>query len=137
MGENIDIEFASFESNHDLIIPEDLKDYFRTFNVDDYDLDMFAFYGFDQFKSVKDEVGDWGGTPDYRNIVNVLTLHENCFVFIDYFCHLCIYAIRLHQGASEQNEVYVICGDSFKVVANSFKEFLEIYFREEWDGIFI
>ena len=134
MDPGIENDIASFESNHKLIIPDDLKDYFRTFNVHVYNLDMFFFYGIDQFKSVKDEVGDWG---DYRDIVNTLPTHQECFVFSDYFCHLWTYAIRLYDGASEKNEVYVICGNSFKTVANSFKEFLEIYFSEEWDGIFI
>jgi hypothetical protein len=134
---SVERELALFESKHKLIMPDDLKDYFRTFNVDDYDKDMFAFYGLDRFKSVKDEVGNWGAGPDYRDIINTLPMHGKCFVFIDYFCHLCVYAIRLHENTSEKNEVYVICGDEFKVVANSFGEFLQIYFKEEWDGIFI
>ncbi|MDN5285450.1 MAG: hypothetical protein JWR38_1724 [Mucilaginibacter sp.] len=131
MSKNIEGQLSLFEAQHKLIITEDLKSYFRSFNANKYDLDMFAFYGFDQFKSVRDEVGDYGGAPNYTNIVNVLPAHERCFVFMEYFTHVSVYAIRLYEHSSSINEIYAICGDSFKVVANSFTEFLELYFSED------
>ncbi|MFC0514428.1 hypothetical protein ACFFGT_09460 [Mucilaginibacter angelicae] len=133
---DIEEQFEVFEQKHGLFIPEDLKSYFATCSASDYDRDMFAFYGFDGFKTVKDEVGDFGGIPDYRNIVNILSDHQNCFVFMEYCIHLCVYAIRLYKEPVDVNEVYVILGDNFKVIANSFSGFLKLYFNDD-DSILI
>lgn len=136
MDQTIGLKLHLFESKYDLIIPDDLKNYFKTFKVKNYDSDMFAFYGFDDFKSVKDEVGDFGGIPDYTNIVNVLGNHESCFVFMEYFIHICVYAIRLYKNESDRNEIYVICGDKYEIVANSFKDFISLY-REDINNVLL
>jgi len=58
---------------------------------------------------------------------------ENCFVFADYMSHLFAYAIRLYQHSEDFNEVYLICGDKYKIVASSFSEFLKLYFDDSMD----
>ncbi|MCQ6959456.1 SMI1/KNR4 family protein [Mucilaginibacter aquariorum] len=126
----IDEQLIKFETDHNLIIPGDLKEYFRSSNIkslNDYSDFLFEFYGIDEFKSVKDEVGDYGGIPDYRNIVNVLPQHENCFVFAEYMIHSGVYAIRLFKDRADKNEVYAIIGSEYKQVADSFTEFIILY----------
>ena len=129
MALNIDEQLNLLQFRTKLILPDDLIEYFKSTDkeIDSFNQDMFTFYKFDEFKSVKEEVGDYGGIPDYRNIVNVLTEHENCFVFAEYFIRVCVYAIRLNKDRSNINEVYVICGGNYKIIANSFTEFMEIY----------
>jgi methylmalonyl-CoA/ethylmalonyl-CoA epimerase len=83
--------------------------------------DMFVFYKFSEFKSVKDEFVSGG------QVVNVLPELENCFVFAEYFIHLIVYAIRLYDHDSDKNEVYAICGGHYEIVANSFEEFVARY----------
>ena len=135
---NIDEQLNLFQFRNKLIMPDDLIAYLKL--PDDelkaYDQDMFQFYKFDEFKSVKDELGDYRGIPDYTNIVNTLPMHENCFVFVNYFTTITVYAIRLYDVSSAVNEIYAIIGDKFKVVANSFSEFIDIY-KNDFNDVFI
>jgi len=130
-----DNSLVSFESTNRLLIPSDLAEYFRLLDnaTNELDKDLYQFYPFDQFKSVKSELSHWEGVPNYKNIVNTLENSENCFVFADYMSHLFAYAIRLYQHTKDFNEVYLICGDKYKIVANSFSEFLRLYFDDSMD----
>ena|GEM_PF-32298 len=135
---NIDEQINLFQFRNKLIMPDDLISYFNLSNdeIDAYNLDMFTFYKFDEFKSVQEEVGDFGGVPDYRNIINVLPEHENCFVFAEYSIHLMVFAIRLYKGLSNHNEVYAICGSKYELVANNFTEFLQLY-NDDINNVFV
>jgi hypothetical protein len=119
-----------FESTNGLLLPPDLAEYFRLLDrtTDKIDANLYEFYAVDQFKSVKNGLAYWRGVPDYGNIVNTLEGCENCFVFADYMFHLFTYAIRLHQRSEGENEIYVICGDKYKIIAKSFSDFLDLYF---------
>jgi hypothetical protein len=55
--------------------------------------------------------------------------YKNCFVIANYSCHLFAYAIRLYPDKADINEVYVVCGDEYKVIANSFTEFIDLYLK--------
>lgn len=124
-------EIYTFQRINGLILPADIVNYFMELNgTSDYDDRFFKFYSFIEFKSVKDELGEWEGAPDYRNIVNTLRNHGECFVFSDYNCHLFTYAIRLKNDQSSINEVYIIYGDKFELIAKSFSEFLDLYLSD-------
>ena len=128
-------KLSLFELKNSLLLPPDLAEYFRLMNNarNELDKDLYQFYTFDQFKSIEKELAHWGGVPDYRNIVNTLSQCENCFVFADYMSHLFAYAIRLYPKVTHFNEVYMICGDKYKIVANSFSGFLDLYFDDSID----
>jgi hypothetical protein len=51
----------------------------------------------------------------------------NCYVFADYQCHLFTYAIRLHPKKGGKNEIYFICGDEFRIIADNFSQFVNKY----------
>jgi len=138
MALNLDEQLTLFQFRNKLIIPDDLTAYFKLTDteIDSYNQDMFTFYKFDEFKSVREDVGDYRGVPDYRNIVNTLAEHENCFVFAEYSIYVEVFAIRLYETQSNQNEIYAICGDEYKVVANSFTEFIALY-RNNWSDVMI
>ena len=125
-------EISSFQRRYGLLLPRELVNYFIELNgtSDKYEDRFFRFYSLTEFKSVKDELGKWESAPDYRNIVNTLENHENCFVFSDYQCNLFTYAIRLSNSQTEVNEVYIICGDRYEVIAESFSEFLNLYIND-------
>ena len=125
-------KLLQFESANGLLLPPDLAEYFRLLDntTDKIDADLYEFYAFDQFESVKKGLGYWRGIPDYGNIVNTLDGYENCFVFADYQFYLFTYAIRLHQHSEGINEIYVICGDKYKIIAKSFSDFLDLYFDD-------
>jgi len=128
-----------FESKNGLLLPPDLAEYFRLLDnaINELDKDLYQFYMFDQFKSIEKELAHWGGIPDYRNIVNTLNQCENCFVFADYMFHMFAYAIRLYPQTTDINEVYMICGDKYKILANSFSGFLDLYFDDSIELITI
>jgi hypothetical protein len=138
MSLNINEKIDLFQLKNQLVIPNDLVEYFKLTNdeIDAYNLDMFVFYKFDEFKSVKEEVGNFGGIPDYRKIVQTLPFHESCFVFAEWMIHSAVYAIRLNNDNSYGNEIYAISGHYFEVVANSFTDFLEIY-KKDFNDILI
>lgn len=126
-----DITF--FSANNGLLLPPDIVAYFTGVNgtSSTYDEMFFRFFSLAEFKTVKDELGNWGGIPDYRNIVRLLDDHQYCFIFADHSIHLMTYAIRLYSSPSETNEIYVICGEVFAKIADSFTEFIALYLRDD------
>lgn len=122
-----------FKKIYRLSIPEDLQAYFKIFNrtVSNYGPVFMEFYTFNGFLTVKEAVGDFGGVPDYRKIVETMPFHANCFVFADYSINVITYAIRLHDVHAQINEVYAICGAVYKKVADSFSEFIQKYLANE------
>ena len=121
-----------FEERTGLVLPDDLKAYFLSINGwDQWDHYNTEFFSLAQFKTVQDEVGNFGGIPDYRDIVKTLPEHINCYVFADHFTLSAVYAIRLYPYISDVNEVYVIHGSDYKLVANSFNEYIHKYVNEE------
>lgn len=122
-------DIVAFQKKIQLILPHDLKEYFRIFNgtMNAYNDRFFCFYSLDEFESLKEKFKEWSGTPNYKNIVNTLEKNENCYVFADYQCHLFTYAIRLYNIDSNKNEIYAICGDEFRLIAKTFTEFIDQY----------
>jgi hypothetical protein len=132
-----DIDISTFENKHHVTMPADLKEYFKTVNGSmEYDEFFFNFQSISGFKNIDDELKYHNGVPDYSNIVNRLVDYNQCYVFCDYEFHLMTYAIRLFNIQSVQNPVYVICADNYKLIANTFSEFLVLYLDQS-DKLFI
>jgi hypothetical protein len=130
-----DEDILSFENRLGVLIPEDLKQYFKIINgnMGEYDDFFFSFNSLFNVKNIDEEFKERDGLPDYTNLVNVLQDSQHCFVFCDYEFHLFSYAIRLYNELREENEIYVLCGDKYKIIANSFTSFLELYFERSDD----
>ena len=122
-------QIFDFQKRTGLILPEDLKECFAILgNVkSQYNEDLYRFFSLKQFKGINEELKYFGGSPDYRNIVNTLREYKECFVFADYMFHMFSYAIRLHNRESEKNDIYIICGDKYRIIADSFTAFIELY----------
>jgi hypothetical protein len=121
-----------FYSRTNLILPEDLGEYFQTLNGtnEDYDENLFKFYSLSQFKKINETYKDWKGVPEYGDIVYSFKNYENCFVFADYSFSIFAYALKLYPRQTETNEVYIISGGVYKIIANSFKAFLDLYLKD-------
>jgi len=131
--QGVSLEFIEdFEFGAGYKLPADLKSFFLNVNGTngEYDSSFFKFYPFELFKPVDIFFSDWKGIPDYQLLSSKLPNANECFVFADYQMCLFSYAIRLKKTESSINEIYVLCGDEFKIVANSFSEFLSLYFEE-------
>jgi len=126
-------EIQRFEEKYGFIIPSDLKSYFLLLNGtnDSYDNNLFRFYSLDHFLPVREALDNWRGTPNYRQIVNTLKNPEECFVFSDYSFHLFVYAIRLNKFTLDDNQIYIIQGSNYEVIATSFTQFLSFYLEDD------
>jgi len=113
----LDKKILVFESKNGLSLPVDLIEYFKTLG--------------DKAVKIDDQLYQFYTIDDFKGLGKVLTLEngENCFVFADYMFHLFDYAIQLYPDRRTVNEVYGICGDKYKLIANSFTEFLNLYFE--------
>ncbi len=122
-------EIFQFQKSIELVLPDDLKEYFSILgdSKSQYNENLYRFFSLKDFKRISEELTSLDGIPDYSNIVNTLRDYKECFVFADYMYHMFSYAIRLHIKSAEKNEIYIICGDRYRIIANSFTEFIELY----------
>jgi len=123
-------ELLLFQKINEVTLPNDLVEYFKSVNgtTEEYDTRFFQFYSLNQFKNIDVELKNWNGLPDYSGIVTTLNDYKKYFVFADYSFHMFSYAIRLNNSNEPvKNEVLVICGKEYKMIANSFSEFVELY----------
>lgn len=122
-------EILSFIKYEDLIIPTDLVHYFKMINgmSDQSDLKLFEFYPFYKFVPILEKYKNWEGIPYYKDIEHNIEHPHQCFVFADYMMNTFSYSIRLHKSDVKINEVYIVCGGEYKIIADSFTEFLNLY----------
>ncbi len=126
-----DEEITAFELRNNIVLPADLKAYFQQLNgIEAYDYLFFRFYSLKEFKSIDDELKDWSGVPDYSKITNTLEDYAEYYVFADYMIYSAAFAIRLHEESSIKNEVLAIIGDEYKLIADSFTEFMDLYLAD-------
>lgn len=125
----IESEILQFQKSTGVTLPEDLKEFLRVTNnlENSYNDRLYRFFSLKSFKSIDEELKFFNGVPDYSNIINTLTEYKECYVFADYMFHMFAYAIRLKNTKSDENEIYIICGDEYKIIASSFTGFIELY----------
>lgn len=122
-------EISLFQTENNLLIPSDLVEYFKVLNGsnEEYTDRFFKFYSLSNFKSINDDLKNWNGVPNYSNIINTLDDYKSYYVFADYSFCMFSYAIKLYADVSISNQVLVLSGDEYKIIANSFSEFLDLY----------
>lgn len=122
------LDLFDFQKNHNVELPDDLKDYFLLLNGtnETYDENFYAFYDLKQFSSIPDFYKDKQGIPNYQLLNKTLENPFNYFVFADYHIDLFSYAIRITESKGD-NAVFVLCGEEYFQIADSFSEFLELY----------
>jgi len=123
-------EIQSFESQHLVRLPPDLRAYHAT--VDgmeggEADPDMFSFLPLDAVRAVPEELAHFGGIPDYREIVRSLADPHRWFVIVDYLITSAVYAIRLSTTEEPAPVLWIGSGKYHLIVAPSFSGFLEAY----------
>jgi hypothetical protein len=110
-----------------LIVPQSFSDFIENNLLDEYNGDLFNFYSIENIKPLKDLFFEGNGIPKFSDITKTVPNHESCFIFADYMFCMFSYGICLYQVNTDKNEVYVICGNQYKLIANSFSEFVELY----------
>jgi hypothetical protein len=121
----------TFQNKNDVLLPSDLSEYFKKLNgtSEEYTDELYEFYSIERIKKVSEEFEKWHGIPNYQSLLNLSEI-ENLFVFANYSFNLFAYAIKLYHEKMEINEVFVLCGDNYKKIANSFSEFIELYLND-------
>lgn len=127
-----DVTLDVFEQRSGLVLPQDLRSYFKELNGTQscYDSHLFEFYDLKGFKPIMEAYSSWEGRPDYGLIASTLKNHRQVHVFANFSNHLYAYGIRLYPTKSERNEVYVICGGDYHPIASSFTQFIDLYLED-------
>lgn len=121
----------SFQERNKVIISKDLIEYFKSLNGTggEYTNELYEFYSIDRIVKVKDEFKNWEGIPDYKGLLAINDISE-LYVFANFTFNLFVYAIKLYPDFSDENEVYILCGEKYQKIANSFSEFVELYLSD-------
>lgn len=128
----IDIDALEiFQVNNGVIMPNDLKEYFKLLNGTSNECtdELYEFYSIDQVKRIPSKFRDWKGIPNYHALLELQEV-KDLFVFANYSFNLFAYAIRLNPKNLDNNDVYVLCGEDFKKISNTFTEFIELYLND-------
>ncbi|MCD9019844.1 SMI1/KNR4 family protein [Parachryseolinea silvisoli] len=126
-----DEEISLFQQKNNVLLPSDLISYFRLLNGTREPLDsLFEFFSISRVKSIFDEYQDWEGIPPYRELLNKIEDSRTLFVFANYSFHLFSYAIRLDPENLLKNEVFILCGGDFRMISDSFTEFMDLYLAD-------
>jgi hypothetical protein len=117
-----------FQDDNNIILPDDFKKYFEMLNGtgDEYTDVLYEFYSIGRIKKVSDEFIGWQGVPNYQALLSNQEV-KDLFVFANYSFNLFAYAIRLYPEKLNRNEVYVLCGENYKKISETFSEFLDLY----------
>ncbi len=118
----------AFQSKNGVVLPEDLKEFFKSLNgtSEEYTDELYEFYSIERIKKVSEEFQEWKGVPNYQFLVN-LNIIKDLFVFSNFSFNQFVYAIKLSQEETDNNEVYILCGEEYKKIGNTFSEFLDLY----------
>ncbi|PSL17649.1 SMI1/KNR4 family protein [Dyadobacter jiangsuensis] len=117
-----------FQEKYNIALPDDLANYLQSLNGTGGDCtdDLFEFYSIKKIKKIKEEFKDWVGIPNYQKLLSIKEIND-LYVFANMNFNLFAYAIKLTKSLEEANEVYILCGDKYKKIADSFSEFINLY----------
>jgi hypothetical protein len=117
-----------FQNKNNVVLPNDLKEYFKVLNGTGGECtdELYEYYSIERIKKVSEEFQEWKGVPNYQSLIE-LTEMQNLFVFSNFSFNLFAYAIKLYPEKVNVNEVYVLCGEEYKRIADTFSDFLELY----------
>lgn len=116
-------ELRAFDETYGVVLPADLRDYFRCVNgmpPDVVDDGMMRFWMLEEMEPLPQ------GAPQYSDVTYVQD-PETLFLFADYSLWAHAYAIRLGKSPLESNEVIIIGYESPKLISDSFSRFVDTY----------
>lgn len=117
----------SFEEKYGVVLPNDLRDYFRCVNgmpPDVVDDGMIRFWTLEEMEPITQVAPQYSDSSYVKNA-------ESLFVFADYSIWAHAYAIRLGSVPLESNEILIIGHRSPVLVSLSFSDFGEHYLTDK------
>jgi len=124
-----------FQDENGVVLPNDFIEYILELNGTGGEPtnELFEFYSIERIKQIQVEFSEWKGIPSYKNLSEKVSEVDQLYVFANYQFNLYAYAIRLHSHYVGKNEVYVFCGNEYKIIADNFSDFLEKYVEDSED----
>lgn len=122
-----EVELKAFEGKYGVVLPDDLRDYFRCVNgmpPDVVDDGMIRFWMLGEMKPLPQ------GAPKY-SVSSYVKNPESLFLFADYSIWAHAYAIRLESVPSPSNEIIIIGYKSPVLISHSFSEFGDHYLTDK------
>ncbi|ATL49383.1 hypothetical protein COR50_20600 [Chitinophaga caeni] len=80
---------------------------------EEYTDELYEFYSIEKIKKVSKEFQEWEGVPNHQSLINLIVI-KDLFVFANFSFNQFVYAIKLSQEETENNEVYILCGKEYK-----------------------
>jgi hypothetical protein len=123
-------ELQEFEAKHNVLLPDDLKDYFATVDGFDGSVNWMTDENVITFLSLAEVLPSskaWSlETPDA----------DSYFVFADFslLCH--VYMVRLRNDLSLGNPVFIARDEKPEQIAGSFSEFVQGYLADDYGVLF-
>lgn len=113
-------QIAEFEERNQVVLPEDLREYFLRFNGTNGDGDeqLFAFWQLDKLKSLSDCKSN-------------LAQMDRYFLFADYMISCWEFAVYLGDGPAIQNRVIIPDFAGRPIIASNFSDFIELYLQDQ------
>ena len=121
-----EIELSKFENKYNVLLPEDLKDYFSTvngFNDEDCDEEVITFLPFEEIEPLSK---CWSQKPEAQSY----------FIFADFLISSHVYAIRLTNNVNSNNPIFIVYDDTPIQIAESFSEFVKGYLKNDYNILF-
>ena len=120
-------ELREFEDKYNVLLPDDLKDYFST-------VDGFTDWGCDEnvitFLPLVEVL------PSSKTWALEVPDADSYFVFADYSISCHVYMIRLRNDLSLGNPVFIAHDGNPEQIAGSFSEFVQGYLADDYGVLF-
>lgn len=120
-------ELDSFEFKYQVVLPEDLRDYFFCVNgmaPDVVDDGMIRFWMLEELQPLAQ------GPPVFSD-PGYIQNSESLFLFADYSIWAHAYAIRLESVPMQSNEIVIIGYKSPVIICNCFSDFVARYLTDK------
>lgn len=129
-------KISEFQNYYNVLLPADFKRYFLLINGSNgIPLhNLYEFYNLYRINRIFNEFKNWKGVPDYQKLD--FQQFKNVFIFGNYEFNLYSFGIELFYKSSFTNRIFVFCGKEYKMIANNFSEFIDIYLHKP-EGILL
>lgn len=123
---------CSFEREHGILLPEDVRRFYRTFNgTIGIDESLNAFWPLEEIDSVPTKLANFSGVPDYSKIETALADAQSFFVFADHSIWVHVFAMQMRFSNRNSTPVlWIANGITFATIAESFEHFWDLYLTD-------
>jgi hypothetical protein len=117
-----------FEQQCGVRLPFEMAAFYRTMDgTNAMEEALISFWPLEEVGPVPEKLSSFQGVPDYREIATTLPEAATYFAFADHSIWVNVYAVRITQDLAVPNTVVWISGHTWKVIDDSFADFMARY----------